>query len=539
MNTVASNPSSWPPAATNYRSALFAVVGDDGRPRGVAFSIDEDGVLATCAHVVRELPGGRTCVRWLEDPSVELQAEVLEDGFSPTEEDDRALLRVPALPPRVTPLTLIEMVAPETRFEVIGVPALYDFDSVRGAGELVGEAAKNMRPMLQLRSREVTSGFSGAPVWIPSLRGVAGMISEVTRADGLGKLSDTVFALPASRLAPYVQNGARPVQRHDAPYDRQWYVVRASEERRVRRAMELPAQPAVLYGPRCFGKSWLFSHILRESGMFPPDTSIISIDLRPMATLDERTFYQELSQAIRNASVPRASTPPAPARNATYHSFEQTLTSMLERNAVVLGIENADMLVGAPFAGGFYARLRELASRDTGCWSRFRLMVAISTLPELLNQRCHPSPFNLSVAIELDAFSPQQVGELVSRHRLRWTESDSAELYDQLGGHPYLTRMCLYAAAERGVQRASDAPGIARMDFRRFLAAEVQRLRSSEQLRLALREWSRGEGYLADLVHQDLVKKTGYFVEDEANVNRFKLRGRMLGELRDQLVMAS
>jgi hypothetical protein len=365
------------------------------------------------------------------------------------------------------------------------------------------------------------------------------MISEVTRADGLGKLSDTVFALPSARLAPFVLNSARPVQRHDAPYDRQWYVGRASEERRVRRAMELPAQPAVLYGPRCFGKSWLFSHILRESGMFPPNTSVVSIDLRPMATLEERPFYLELNQAIRNAGLARSSTPPPLARNSSYHSFEQTLTLLLEKNPVVLGIENADLLVGAPFAGGFYARLRELASRDNGNWSRFRLMVAISTLPELLNLRCHPSPFNLSVAIELDAFSLEQVGELVNRHRLRWTASDSEELYAELGGHPSLTRMCLYAAAERRARRASEAPGMARLDFRRFLTAEVQRLRHSEALRQALKEWSRGEGYLADLVHQDLIKKTGYFVEDDAHVNVFKLRGRMLGELRDQLVMAS
>jgi hypothetical protein len=534
MSKGASNLSSWPPAPIEFRSALFAVVGANGRPVGIAFAIDDDGLLATCAHVVRGSPGDKVAVRWLADPGVDLETTILELGYSSEDDDDRAILRLQRLPLQVASLPLLNRVDSGVRFDAVGVVDLYAFDSICAVGETVGEAAKNRRPMLQLRSREVTSGFSGTPVWIPSLQGVAGMISEVTRPDELSKLSDTVFALPATRLAPFVANSHRPVQRHDAPYDRDWYVVRASQELQVRRSLLLPGQPAILYGPRCFGKSWLLSHILRQIGAFGPDATIVSIDFRPFASLDEKTFYQELTKAIRTAA--RSSTPPPTPRSATYHSFEQTLGALLERNPVVLGIENADLLVGLPFAGGFYARLRELATRDWGNWAKFRLMVAVSTLPELLNMRCHPSPFNLTVAIELDAFSPAQVGELVNRHHLRWTANDTSELYEQLGGHPYLTRMCLYAAAEKRAQRASDAPGMARLDLRRFVTAEVQRLRPSESLRQALREWGRTEGFLGDLVHQDLVQKTGYFVEDSEHPNTFRLRGKLLGELRDQLM---
>ncbi len=54
--------------------------------------------------------------------------------------------------------------------------------------------------LLQLRSSEITKGFSGAPVWDILRQRVIGMVVIAAESDEMGKLRETAFATPTEIL---------------------------------------------------------------------------------------------------------------------------------------------------------------------------------------------------------------------------------------------------------------------------------------------------------------------------------------------------
>ena len=60
--------------------------------------------------------------------------------------------------------------------------------------------------MLQLRSQEVTGGFSGAPVWDCTKRRVVGMVTATADPDGRWRLAETAFLTPTEILRQVCPN---------------------------------------------------------------------------------------------------------------------------------------------------------------------------------------------------------------------------------------------------------------------------------------------------------------------------------------------
>lgn len=58
------------------------------------------------------------------------------------------------------------------------------------------------RTLIQLDSRQITPGFSGAPVWDENTGMVIGMVTEIVNPDRYGRLEEVAFATPGKAIKP-------------------------------------------------------------------------------------------------------------------------------------------------------------------------------------------------------------------------------------------------------------------------------------------------------------------------------------------------
>src|SRR6266699_639403 len=141
---------------------------------GTGFVIADSGLIATCSHVIqpiREQRDGKPCPEKVtivfhatEDKQ---DARTEPDWWLPWDAGDLAILRVEGvLPEGVQPLPL--GLAEGTSGHSIctfGFPYTGDIAGIGGDGKVVRGLTRAGRTIIQLRSSEITVGFSGAPVW--------------------------------------------------------------------------------------------------------------------------------------------------------------------------------------------------------------------------------------------------------------------------------------------------------------------------------------------------------------------------------------
>lgn len=140
--------------------------------------------------------------------------------------------------------------------------------------------------------------------------------------------------------------------------------------------------------------------------------------------------------------------------------FEDCLLPNLH-GILVLALDDIDEVFLHPeIADDFFTLLRswyeEAAYGDSGNpnWQNLRLIIIHSTevyIPLDINK----SPFNVGLAIELQAFNHQQLLDLQQRYRLDLSENELSELMQLVAGHPYLIQQALYhlAAANLTLQQ--------------------------------------------------------------------------------------
>ncbi|RAM49255.1 MAG: hypothetical protein C6Y22_23170 [Hapalosiphonaceae cyanobacterium JJU2] len=173
---------------------------------------------------------------------------------------------------------------------------------------------------------------------------------------------------------------------------------------------------------------------------------------------------------------------------------------------LVLALDQVDEVFLHPeIADDFFTLLRswyeEAAYGDSGnpLWQNLRLIIVHSTeayIPLDINK----SPFNVGLAIELQAFTTEQVFDLLSCYGLNLSESEISELMQLVAGHPYLVQQAFYHLAQHDltlnqlVQMAATDAGIYSNHLHRHLrnlqehpqlaAAYDQVLKSSQPVEL-------------------------------------------------------
>lgn len=187
-----------------WTDGIVCILDPDRAIAGTGFVVSRDGLIATCAHVVEQAgagPGGTVAVR-LRKHGTEHPAEVLRDGWRAPAAGDVAILRIADRPFAGDPGIPLGSSAGTTGHQVrtFGYPALGLIAGAPAAGEVLGETAEEGKPLLALRSGEITAGFSGAPVWDESRRRAIGMVASVARPDAVGRMTQTAFVIPAEAL---------------------------------------------------------------------------------------------------------------------------------------------------------------------------------------------------------------------------------------------------------------------------------------------------------------------------------------------------
>jgi hypothetical protein len=189
-------------AKPEIETCILRVETPTGHPQGTGFILTST-LAVTCAHVVDACgagPGG-TVRLVFQAGSAPVEAEVLADGWH--EEADVAFLRLLSLlPSTVTPAILEPSTNTDSHtFRALGYPNVGDFQGVWAEGKILGLTTDSQgRRALQLESRNIAPGTSGAPVLDTNTGRVVGMVNLTYNADATLKFRDAAFAIPSETL---------------------------------------------------------------------------------------------------------------------------------------------------------------------------------------------------------------------------------------------------------------------------------------------------------------------------------------------------
>ena len=186
---------------------------------GTGFVLSGQGLIVTCSHVIQagdkqtQIPPIDLNVPLrFQRQQVDGEATVID--WKPYCQGDIALLQLKsALPKGVRPLPLSS--ASMTKGHEIytyGYPLrsrnTRTAEGSHGSGRSYGEGPRDTlsgQELLQIQSREITAGFSGAPVWDAVRHEVIGMLTLLTPNDKYGK-GGSAFAILADHIVEMCRN---------------------------------------------------------------------------------------------------------------------------------------------------------------------------------------------------------------------------------------------------------------------------------------------------------------------------------------------
>src|SRR6266446_3641970 len=244
-----------------------------GRSVGTGFVVADDGLIATCAHVLGQPCPEKVSVVLLAT-NEQREATVEMQWWRDVEAEDIAILRVEGgLPQGVRSLALGSSTGVGGhRISTFGFPSAGEVEGIAGYGKVLGRGSQTKagQPLLQLRSSEITQGFSGAPVWDELRRRVIGMVVIVATPDASGKMGETSFTTPTETLQrvctdlqipdsnPY--RGLNPFTEAQAGF----FFGRKREVDRLVNKLRLDPHFLLILGPSGCGKSSLI-----QAGLLP------------------------------------------------------------------------------------------------------------------------------------------------------------------------------------------------------------------------------------------------------------------------------
>ena len=186
-------------------TGIVRILQPNNQTAGTGFVLTADRLIATCAHVVAiaGVRPGDTVQLIFPATGEKAEALVLQEFWSEPNAEDVAILRLKnSLPERVEPLLLGTDSGTEGHpFKTFGFPIAKPVEGISGYGKIGDLTRENGYPVLQLtETTEVTSGFSGAPVWNQKTRRVVGMVTSILAPDEFERLGQTAFIIPTSTL---------------------------------------------------------------------------------------------------------------------------------------------------------------------------------------------------------------------------------------------------------------------------------------------------------------------------------------------------
>ncbi len=280
------------------------------------------------------------------------------------------------------------------------------------------------------------------------------------------------------------------------PLESAFYIERSLIESRCYEEITRPGALIRIKAPSQMGKTSLMVRILAhaksDAAQINDTQNIRTVALSLQRA--ERCIFNDLDKFLRWFCTAITRKLQLPYRVEDYWSetfgckgnctayFEDCLLPEIN-GVLVLALDDVDEVFLHPeIADDFFTLLRswyeEAAYGDSGnpLWQNLRLVIVHSTevyIPLDINK----SPFNVGLAIELQAFTPTQVQNLVQRYGLSLSDDELSELMQLVSGHPYLVQQALYHLVQNGlslkrlVETAATDSGIYSNHLHRHLRA--------------------------------------------------------------------
>jgi hypothetical protein len=216
----------------------------------------------------------------------------------------------------------------------------------------------------------------------------------------------------------------------------------------------------IVKGSRQMGKSSLLARLhaqAKASGRKSLYLDFQLVDSDTMARLDRlarflaRTAAREFGLAIQPKDT--WDDDEGPIANLTNYLEDAVLASA--REPVHLVLDEAERVFDYGYRDAFFAIFRGWHNQRA-INERFQhlgVVIAHATTPTLWIQDINQSPFNVGTSLALRGFNSAELQELNSRygHPIK-SDRDIEELFNFLGGHPYLTRLALYVMARSNLR---------------------------------------------------------------------------------------
>ncbi|NMG07176.1 AAA-like domain-containing protein [Brasilonema sp. UFV-L1] len=331
--------------------------------------------------------------------------------------------------------------------------------------------------------------------------------AEIRRGEDTEKLS----AFPRPQVIPI--SSSEPPELEPpvglVPLDSAFYVERPPAESRCYEEITRSGALIRIKAPSQMGKTSLMVRVLAHAKKQNFDTAD-GLKVRTVALSlqqADRAVFTDLDRFLRWFCASMTRKLHLPHRVEDYWSetfgsksnctayFEDCLLPDIN-GFLVLALDQVDEVFLHPeIADDFFTLLRswyeEAAYGDSGnpLWQNLGLIIVHSTevyIPLDINK----SPFNVGLAIELQAFTAEQVLDLQERYGLHLSESEISELMQLIAGHPYLVQQALYHLARHDLtlnqlmQMAATDAGI----YRNHLHRHLRNLQEHPQLAAAYDE---------------------------------------------------
>ncbi|MFD4502943.1 trypsin-like peptidase domain-containing protein [Streptomyces sp. NPDC058457] len=335
------------PVASALPAAVAQVLCGDGSVAGAGFLIAE-GLLVTCAHVIRAAGGGpgetvRVAFPHVPEARV-IEGRVLEEPWRAPEAEDVAVVRLTPTRPGMGFLILGSAEGCRNhQVRSFGFPAQAPPDGHFGfgvAGDLLpASAARGL--LLQLTdANDLTTGFSGGPVLDEVTGLVIGMLTEITAPDVFERGQGIAYVVPTEVLREVVPelevrevSPYRGLEPFGAEHAR-WFQGRKEAVRQILASLVGQRRLTLLLGPSGSGKSSLIQAGVLSAlaqGRVPGSDQWLPVMVRAsqdlLAEIDKTGLSGAASDGIAAAVTRRLAADPGCQRVLlVVDQFEELLT---------------------------------------------------------------------------------------------------------------------------------------------------------------------------------------------------------------------
>jgi len=314
----------------------------------------------------------------------------------------------------------VEWVKPEDTLNIVN--QIVELDESLCAGQPVqGGAEDNAQANSQDRAQETTQSCGDA-------------------------LVPTGSAMPTPAAEPELPGGDQ------VNITSSFYIERQPNEQRSFAEIEKPGSLIRIKAPRQMGKTSLMARVLHhatENGAKTVPISFQMAESQVFADLDKllRWLCAVVSRRLR-LSIKQLNEfwdPIFGSKDNCTAYFEDCILPEID-TSIVLALDGVDRVFAYPdIAEDFLSLLRfwHEEAKISDSWRNVSLIVVHSTesyIPMNINQ----SPFNVGLSIALNEFDEQQMQHLAQLHGLNLTPSQLQSIIALVGGHPYLSRVCMY-----------------------------------------------------------------------------------------------